>query len=126
MGQVQPFDAALRLSIAYYNNGGGTWIYSKNHSDSGLEVGAGASFSRHAADGVVSLLADLPGTFTFHGNGGFVLAPRAGVAYETSVSGPFTLGVHGAVSYRFGVGDAPFKGGLGEVSFLVVGTYRVF
>jgi hypothetical protein len=126
LAKVPPFDTALRLYLAFYSNGGGTWIYSKNHSDSGFELGAGVSFSQHAANGVVSLLADLPGTFTFHGNGGFVLAPRAGVAYETSISGPFTLGVHGAVGYRFGVGDAPFKGGLGEASLLVVGGYRVY
>jgi hypothetical protein len=123
---ARPFDAALRLSLAWYHDSGGRWIDSRNHLDRGIELGIGYTLSRRGAGGVVSILADAPITITLRNQSGLVLAPRVGVAYETPLYGPLTVGVRGGAGYRFGVGSAPFKGGLGEVTFLAVATYRVF
>jgi hypothetical protein len=125
LAPLRPFDAGLRLSLAYYHDGGTRWLDKRNHWDRGVELGVGASLSRRSAGGVVSLLADAPLTFTFRRSSGLVVSPRVGVAYETPLFGPFTIGLHGGVGYRVGLGSAPFKGGVGEVSFLAVGTYRI-
>ena len=123
---VPPFDTALRVSLAWYDDAGSHWVYRKNRVDQGLELGLGASFSQRGLGGVVALLVDAPVTFTFRRGGGLILAPRIGAAYVAPLYGPITVGLRIAMGGRFGVGSSTFKEGLGELTFLAVAGYRFF
>jgi len=123
---LPPYQGALRLSLAWYHDSGGTWLYQKNHEDQGLYLGLGASYSHRVEGGLVSLLADVPLTFTFAKDGGVLVNPKASFAYEAPLYGPFTLGVELGLGLRFGFGDAPQKEAVGEVTLLGLASYRVF
>ncbi|HVO19489.1 MAG TPA: hypothetical protein VMU15_09545 [Anaeromyxobacter sp.] len=123
---LAPFDGALRLSLAWYHDSGGRWIHRTNHVDNGLELSPGVSYSRRGAGGVVSLLGDVPVTFTFAHQGGVLLNPKAAFAYEAPLYGPFAIGLQLGLGLRFGIGSAPMKNGMGEVSFLALASYRPF
>jgi hypothetical protein len=120
------FDGALRLSVAWYHDAGGRWVHRSNHVDNGLELGPGVSYSRRGAGGVASLLGDIPVTFTFGHQGGILFNPKAAFAYEAPFYGPFCIGLQLGLGLRFGIGSAPVKNGVGEVSFLALASYRLF
>ncbi len=115
-----PFDGALRLWAAWYRDDGWRWIYRHNHPDEGVELGAGLSYSRRGAGGVLSLLADVPVTVTFHKGGGVFVNPRASAAYETTLGGAFTVGLLAGMGIRGGLGGAPLRAGFGEVTLLAL------
>ncbi len=120
-----PFDGALRFSLAWYHDSGGKWIYKKNHPDEGLEIGLGLSYSRRGAGGVLSLLADFPITLTFRKDGGVLVVPKASFAYQAPVYGPFTLGLQLGLGLRAGIGNAPLKQGMAEITVLALGGWRL-
>lgn len=120
-----PFQGALRLSLAWYHDFGGRWLYHRNARDDGLELGFGVSYSRQGGGGLLSVLADLPITITLRAKGGALLSPRVGFAYETPLYGPFTVGLQLGLGARFGVGDAPLRKGQAEITALALASYRV-
>ncbi len=124
--RAPPFDGALRLSLAWYHDSGGRWLYHRNHPDEGLELGVGVSYSRRGAGGVVSLLADAPLTVTFRKDGGALLSPRAAFAYETPLYGKLTIGLQLGLGVRAGIGNAPLKRGMAEVTILGLVSDRLF
>jgi hypothetical protein len=123
--RAPPFDGALRLWAAWYHDGGAQWVYRHNHPDEGIELGAGLSYSRRGAGGVVSLLADLPVTITFRKTGGVFVSPRAAVAYEAPLYGRLTYGLQLGMGIRGGLGNAPLRRGIGEVTLLGLVGYRL-
>jgi hypothetical protein len=123
---VAPMEAALRVSLAWYVDFGGEWIYSDNDKDRGFELTPAWIFSRQGPSGLLSGQAELPVTVTFREGSGMLLSPRLWLGYEVPLYGPYTVGVRGGIGYRFGFGDAPLRDGLAELMLLVVGGYRVF
>lgn len=123
--RAPPFDGALRLSLAWYHDFGSRWLYRKNHVDQGLEIGVGASYSRRGGRGILSLLADLPVTITFRKDGGLLVNPRGAIAYETWLYGPFTVGLQLGLGVRGGLGNAPLKQGMAEVTALALASYKL-
>jgi hypothetical protein len=73
----------------------------------------------------VSLLADLPVTFTLRLEGGLLLSPRSAVAYQAPPCGPFTVGLQLGPGLRLGIGDAPLQGGSADLSLLALASCRV-
>jgi hypothetical protein len=124
LGKAGGWDMALRLRAGWYLDFGGTWIHDDNQSDRGLLLAPSFLLSTRAGDGLVSVAADLPLTFTFWRDGGFILAPKVSAAYETSLYGPVTIGVKAAVSWRGGGGDAPMRSGRVEPELLVLAGYN--
>lgn len=123
--KVSGWDMAFKLRVAWYADFGGTWIHDDNLSDRGLLVGPSLLVSTRSGDGLVSAAFDLPLTFTFWRDGGFILAPKASLGYETSLYGPVTIGVRAAVGWRGGGGDAPMRAGRFEPELLVLAGYNV-
>ncbi len=124
--RAPPFDGALRLSLAWYHDSGGRWLYHRNHPDEGVDLGLGASYSRRGAGGVISLLADAPITITLKKDGGVFVNPRAAFAYEAPLYGALTVGLQLGLGVRAGVGNAPLKRGIAEVTILALVSDRVF
>lgn len=128
----RPFGAAGgwalagRLKAGWYLDFGGRWIHDDNAADRGLLLSPALIASTRAGEGLVSAAAELPLTFTFRRDGGFLFAPKVSVAYETPLYGPLTIGVRAAVGWRGGGGDAPMRGGRVEPELLVLAGYRVF
>jgi hypothetical protein len=120
-----PFEGALRLWVAWVHGDGARWLYHNNHPDQGVELGAGVSYSRRGAGGLVSLLGDVPVTITFRKTGGAYLSPRAALAYETPLFGPFTIGLQLGLGLRVGFGYAPLREGAGEVTLLGLASCRL-
>jgi hypothetical protein len=123
-GQTGSWDMAGRFGLSWYANFGGTWIYSDNQDDRGVELTPAFILSTRAAGGVVSATGEAPFTITVRRGGGLLFSPRASVAYEAPLIEEFTVGVKTGVGYRAGSGGAPLKEGRGEFTFLVVGSYR--
>lgn len=126
LGPAGPFAMAGRLGVAWYANPGGTWIYGSNHADHGFEVNPGLSLSQRTRSGIFSILGEAPITVTLRHDGGLLFSPRASLAYEAPLYDEYTLGARIGLGYRAGAGDAPISGGRAELSFLLVGGYRVF
>ncbi len=126
LGSVAGWDVGGRLRLGWYVDAGGTWIHADNRGDRGLLAAPTLVFSTRAGDGLVSLSADLPLTFTAWRGGGFLLAPKVAVGYEAPLYGDLTIGVRAGVSYRGGGGGAPMRAGRVEPELLVLVGYRVF
>jgi hypothetical protein len=126
LGVAGAFDVGLRLGLAWYADLGKTWVYSENHRDRGLEVAPALILSTHAAGGILSLAGEAPVTATWRRDSGLLFTPRVWAAYEAPLYGEFTVGARGGLGYRGGSGDAPLKDGRGELTFLVLGGWRVF
>jgi hypothetical protein len=124
-GLAGPFDFAGRLSVAYYANFGSDWVYDENHSDRGIELVPGVSFSRRAGGGIFSILGEAPMTITGKYDAGFLFSPRASFAFETLLYPAVTVGARIGLGYRAGAGDAPLDDGRGEVQFLVLAGYQL-
>jgi hypothetical protein len=125
LGQAGGWDLAARLQLGWYLDFGGTWIHADNMADRGLLLGPSLLLSTRAGEGLVSVAADLPLTFTFWRDGGFILAPKVSAAYETSLYGPVTIGVRAGVTWRGGGGDAPMRSGRFEPELLVLAGYNL-
>ncbi len=126
IGAAGAFDAAARLGAAWYADFGKTWVYGENHSDRGLEISPALILSTHAAGGIFSAAVEAPITITVRHDSGVLFSPRAWAAYEAPLYGEVTVGARAGLGYRGGSGDAPLKSGRGELTFLVVGGYRIF
>jgi hypothetical protein len=125
-GTAGGWDMAARMKAGWYLDFGGKWIHDDNRADRGLLLSPAIILSTRAGEGLVSASADLPLTFTFWRGGGFIVAPKVSLAYETPLYGPLTIGVHAAVGWRGGGGDAPMRSGRVEPELLVLAGYRVF
>lgn len=107
---------ALRLRLGLYANFGATWIWSDNPSDVGAQLGPGLAWSLDTPSGVLAVGGDVPITWTFHRGGGWIVAPRLGISYETPLWSDLSLGARAAVGARGAGGGAP---GSGDDRFLV-------
>jgi hypothetical protein len=125
LGEAGVFDMAGRLSAAWYQDFGSTWVHGENHSDHGIEVVPGLALSKRASGGIFSMLAEAPLTITMKYGGGFLFSPRFSLAYEAPLYREVTLGARLGVGYRAGSGDAPMKEGQASFMFLVVATYQL-
>lgn len=125
VGKLSGWDMAFRARVAWYLDYGSTWIHSDNLSDRGLLLAPSLVLSTRAGEGLVSAAAEVPVTFTFWRDGGFIVAPKASMAYETALYGPITLGVRAAVSWRGGGGDAPMRSGRFLPELLVLASYNI-
>jgi hypothetical protein len=114
-----------RFQLGWYLDLGGTWIRADNLSDRGLLLGPSAVFSRPAGDGLVSLTASVPLTFTRRRGGGYMVAPKLSAAYETPLYGDVTLGVSTGLRWRGGGGGAPVVSGHVDAELLVLLGYRL-
>jgi hypothetical protein len=126
LGRVSDWDLGGRLRAGWYMDFGGAWIHADNLSDRGVLVAPAMVFSTRGGEGLVSITAELPVTITTWRGGGFLVAPKVSVGYETPLYGDLTIGVRAAVSYRGGGGDAPMRSGRVEPELLVLAGYRVF
>jgi hypothetical protein len=125
LGVAGPFDMAGRLSAAWYLNFGSDYIHDENHSDNGVEVVPGLVFSRSAAGGVFSALAEAPITVTTKYGAGLLFAPRFSLAFEGPLYPELTVGARIGAGYRAGSGDAPLSDGRAELMFLVLAGYQI-
>jgi hypothetical protein len=116
---------AGRLSAAWYLNFGSDYVHDENHSDNGVQVVPGLSFSRPGAGGVFSALAEAPITVTTKHGSGLLFAPRFSLAYEGSLYPELTVGARLGAGYRAGSGDAPLKDGSAELIFLLLAGYQL-
>lgn len=126
VGSTGGWDLALRLQAGWYLDFGGTWIHDDNLGDRGLLLAPALILSSHAGDGLISLTAGVPVTFTTWRDGGFLVAPKVSVGYETLAYGDLSLGVRAALGWRGGGGDAPMRAGRFEPELLVLVGYRIF
>ncbi len=125
LGQAGDFDMAGRLAAVWYQNFGADYIRDENHSDRGVEVIPGLSFSRRGAGGVFSAIGEAPLTITTKYGAGLLFSPRLSFAYEGPLYPELTLGARLGVGYRAGSGDAPLKDGHAELLFLLVAGYQL-
>lgn len=125
LGQAGVFDMAGRLSLAWYQNFGATWVHDENHTDRGIELVPGLSLSKHASGGVFSMIGEAPLTVTWKYGSGFLFSPRFSLAYEAPLYPEVTFGARAGIGYRAGSGDAPLKEGDAEFTFLITATYQV-
>jgi hypothetical protein len=126
LGAAGAFDVAGRLALAWYADLGKDWVYSDNHRDRGVELSPALVLSSHAAGGIFSMTGEAPITVTVRRGSGLLFSPRVSVAYEVPLYGDYTVGARGGLGYRGGSGDAPLKDGRGELTFLLVGGFRIF
>lgn len=125
LGTAGAFDMAGRLSAAWYLNFGADYFEDENHSDSGLELVPGLSFSSRGARGIFSIIGEAPLTITTKYGAGLLFSPRASVAYEGLLYPELSVGARLGLGYRAGSGDAPLSEGQAEVMFLVVAGYQI-
>lgn len=125
LGRAGGYDVAWRLAATWFRSFGATWVHGKNHSDHGLELGPGLSFSTPTGAGVFSAIVEAPLTITMKYDGGLLFRPRLSVAYEAPLYPDFTMGARLGAGYRAGSGDAPLRQGRGELFFLVVAGYQI-
>jgi hypothetical protein len=126
LGQAGGWDLAGRLRAGWWIDLGATYIHDDNRTDRGLLLAPALLLSTRAGEGLVSAAADLPITFTRGRGGGYLVAPKVSVAYETPLYGALTIGVRAAVGWRGGGGDAAMRPGRVEPELLVLAGYRVF
>ena len=124
-GAAGGWDLAGRLKAGWYLDFGGKWIHDDNAADRGLLLAPALIASTRVGEGLVSATAELPLTFTFWRDGGFIVAPKVSAGYETSLYGPVTIGVRAAVTWRGGGGDAPMRSGRFEPELLVLAGYNL-
>ncbi|BDG04239.1 hypothetical protein [Anaeromyxobacter oryzae] len=126
LGPAGPFAMGARLGVAWYADFGGTWMHAGNHKDRGFEIAPGLSLSQHAGSGILSIIGEAPVTVTLRNGSGLLFIPRISLAYEAPLYDQYTLGARIGLGYRAGAGDAPLSDGRAELTFLIVGGYRVF
>jgi hypothetical protein len=127
IGRQGDLDLALRGRAGVYGDLGADWAYGRNRADAGLQVAPGLVLSAALLRGVVSLSADLPLTLTTARGGGVVLAPRAGLAFETPLYGEWSAGVRVGGLWHVASGGAPLAHHpRGSVDLAALLTYRLF
>ncbi len=126
LGAAGGLDLAGRLALAWYANFGNDWIYSENHHERGLELSPALIFSSRAAGGIFSFTGEAPITVTWKHGSGLLFSPRVSAAYEVPLYGDYTVGARAGIGYRAGSGDAPLSDGRAELTFVVVGGFRIF
>jgi len=119
---------AVRARGGLYADFGTTWAASSNRSDAGLQVGPGLALSVAAARGVLSVAADLPLTLTFERGGGYAVALRGSVAFETPLWGDLLAGARLGVGELWSGSGAPFARDSPRttVDLSALLTYRLF
>jgi hypothetical protein len=120
-------DLAFRLRAGPLANFGADWAVSGNDPDVGLQIAPGAVASLGVRSGTLSVSADLPMTLTVRRGGGFVVAPRASVAFETPLFEGWSAGARLGGYWYSATGGAPRAGDpRASVDFAALLTYRMF
>ena len=118
---------ALRLRLGFYSCFGATWAWSDNRPDLGAQLAPGLAWSLDTSSGVLSVGGDMPITWTFERGGGWIIAPKLGISFETPLWSEVSLGARAAAGVRGAGGGAPGSGDdrvLVEVT--VLGTWHPF
>ncbi len=126
LGAAGAFDLAGRLALSWYANFGKDWVYSENHHDRGVELAPAIILSTRTAGGIFSITGEAPVTVTMKHGSGVLFTPRLTAGYEVPLYDDYTVGARAGLGYRAGSGDAPMQDGRGELTFLLVGGFRIF
>jgi hypothetical protein len=126
LGDAGAWLVAGRLGAYWFANLEGELVYEENEASRGVQIAPALIVSTRAAGGMFSVTGDLPMTVTFRGDGGFLFAPRATVAYEAPLYGEISVGIRGGIGYRAGAGDAPMPDGRTDLELVLLAGYRVF
>ena len=105
--QGKPISLAFRARAGLYADLGARFLYSDNRSDWGAGVAPGIAASTELGDGLLSFGLDLPAIWAFGRRNGWILWPRAAVAFEVPLYGEITVGARASVGYRGSGGTAP-------------------
>jgi hypothetical protein len=105
--QGEPISIALRARAGLYADLGARFIYGDNGSDWGADVAPGIAASTELGAGLLSFGIELPAIWTFGRGTGWILWPRAAVAFEVPLYGEITVGARASVGYRGSGGTAP-------------------
>jgi len=122
---ASPWTMGLRLGVGWYVDLGGTWIHAFNEAERGLAINPAVIASTHAGEGLVALTAEAPITITRWRGGGYMVAPKASVSFETPLYGDLTMGVGAGLRWRAGAGGAPTVRGRTDLELLVLIGHRV-
>jgi hypothetical protein len=120
-----PWTMAMRLGVGWYVNLGGTWIHGFNEGDRGLAINPAVIASTHAGEGLVALTVEAPVTVTRWRSGGYMVAPKAALSFETPLYGDLTMGIGAGLRWRAGAGGAPSTSGRTDLQLLVLIGHRV-
>lgn len=101
---------ALRLRLGFYSCFGATWAWSDNRPDLGAQLGPGLAWSIDTASGVLAVGGDVPVSWTFKRGGGWIVAAKLGISYETPLWSGVSLGARAAAGVRGAGGGAPGSG----------------
>ena len=101
---------ALRLRLGLYSCFGATWAWSDNRADIGAQLGPGLAWSLDTPSGVLAVGGDVPITWTFKRGGGWIVAPKLGISYETPLWRQVSVGARAAAGVRGAGGGAPGAG----------------
>jgi hypothetical protein len=105
--QGEPLSLAFRARAGLYADLGAKFLYGDNRSDWGAGVAPGIAASTELGDGLLSFGFDLPAIWAFGRRSGWILWPRAAVAFELPLYGEITVGARASVGYRGSGGTAP-------------------
>ena len=122
---ASPWTMALRLGLGWYVNLGGTWIHGFNEADRGLAIQPALIASTHAGEGLVAFTVEAPITVTRWRSGGYMVAPKAALSFETPLYGDLTMGIDAGLRWRAGAGGAPSTQGRTDLQLLVLIGHRV-
>jgi hypothetical protein len=114
------WDLGFRGQLAWYENFGSTAVYTKNHSDRGLQLLPAIVLSTRSGGGLFATEVAAPMTVTWKHASGFLFEPKLSVSYEVPIYPQLSAGVRAGASYRAGSGDAPLREGRGYLEFLVL------
>jgi hypothetical protein len=114
------WDVGLRVTGSWYENFGSTAVYTKNHSDRGLQLAPAIVGSTRAGGGLFAAWVEAPMTATWKHGSGFLFEPGLAASYEVPIYPQLTAGAQAGASYRAGSGDAPLREGRGYLHFLVL------
>lgn len=105
--QGEPISIALRARGGLYADLGAKLIYDDNRSDWGADVAPGIAASTDLGAGLLSFGVELPAIWTFGRGTGWILWPRAAVAFEVPLYREITVGARASIGYRGSGGTAP-------------------
>lgn len=112
---------ALRLRLGFYSCFGATWDVAGNRPDLGAQLAPGLVWSLDTSAGVLAVGGGVPFTWTFKRGGGWIVAPKLGISFETPLWRDLSVGARAAGGVRGAGGGAPGSGEdrvLVEVSIL--------
>lgn len=100
----------FRLVAGPWFDFGGTWIYSENRSNLGLQAVPGIAWTTAAGTGLFTVSGDVAFTWAWQRGMGLAMAPALGVAYEVPVLPDMTIGARAELTIRWASGSAQIPG----------------